>query len=225
MSGSVKNKEGESIIMSGKEGRKQDLRIFVITCAIGALLLTGIMLLYEYGKMFIICLKPEHDFNYVMAKGLTEGMHIKGEVPVLYSCFAHMEHGDTQKVVYYYYGIPAAGGMVILQVPPEKYDMAEKLKEETQDFYKSGVLPEAAIPLEGYAVEAMGRLPYLMDEYLTEIGYPEERKEHKEKVLMICDGSRSLANARIYAPVGMICLTLGSLAIVFILFRKRFRRS
>ena len=211
--------------MSWKKDWKRDLAQRIKAIVILALLAVGIVLLWTYGKYFMIAVKPGYSMDYVMANGVKKGMHISGEVNFLYDSFAQLENTATQKVTAYYYAIPVMEGMVALYVPPEKNALAEQIMQETLNYLETGVWPVTSMPIEGYVVEAEGRIPYLLTTYMAEIGFSEEEIAAMGAPLMIQEATTTLANARIYAPVGMICLTLGILTVMFMLFRGRFRNS
>lgn len=211
--------------MNWKENRKHNLGQRIKGIVIFGLLAVGAMQLLTYGKYFMIAVKPGYSMDYVMTNGARKGMHISGEVEFLYDSFAVLENTGTRKVTAYYYAIPAAEGMVALYVPPEKNAQAEKIMQETLHYLETGVRPVTSMSIEGYVVEAEGRIPYLLSEYMLTIGYSEEEIADMGTPLMIQEATKTLENARIYAPVGMICLTLGILAVMFIIFRRKWKRS
>ena len=203
-----------------KEDWKQDLKKTMGAFIIGGLLVIGGIMLLSYGKNFLMAVKPAVDMDYILDNGAKKGMHVSGEITFIYDCFAEMENTNSNKITSYYYAIPAGDGMVVLRVFPDKHDAAEKLLEETIDYLGTGIPPASVIPIEGHVVKAEGRLPYLLSQYMLEIGYTEEEIEAMGDPLMIQDTAASLEAARIYAPVGMILFALGILASVFVIFRK-----
>lgn len=207
-----------------KEDWKQDLKKMVGAFIIGGLLVIGGIMLLSYGKNFLMAVKPAYDMDYILDNGAKKGMHISGEITFIYDCFAEMENTDSNKITSYYYAIPAGDGMVVLCVSPDKHDAAERLLEETIDYLGTGIPPASVIPIEGHVVKAEGRLPYLLSQYMLQIGYTEEEIEAMGDPLMIQDTAASLKAARIYAPVGMILFALGILASVFAVFWKVRRR-
>lgn len=192
--------------------------------AVMTLCILGFMILISSVQNFWMSLKPEYDVEYLLDNGAREGMHVKGEVPYTYDCFADMSDMDGGKVSAYYYAIPAAKGMIILEIPADRQEAMEILLDETLDFLDTGVWPTSTITLEGYVVKAQGRLPYLLSDYMREIGYTDEEIADMGEPLMIEDASRRMGRARISAPVGMIILTTGILLGVFFLFRSKHKR-
>lgn len=207
-----------------KEDWKQDLKRLTATILIVGLLGSGIVLLLGNGKNFLTAVKPAYDMDYVIANGAWKGMHISGEVPFVYDCFAEMENMGNNKVTAYYYAIPSGDGMMVLQMPAGMRDAAERLLEETIEYLGTGVPPVSVLPIEGYVEKAEGRLPYLLSQYMAEVGYSEAEIEAMGEPLMVQDAGRSFDKARIYAPVGMILLGLGILVSVFVIYRKVRRR-
>lgn len=207
-----------------KEDWKQDLKRMTATIVIVGLLGAGIVLLMSNGKNFLTAVKPAYDMDYVIENGARKGMHISGEVPFVYDCFAEMENTGNNKVTAYYYAIPSGDGMMVLQLPAGRRGAAEQLLEETVEYLGTGVPPASVFSIEGYVKKAEGRLPYLLSQYMKEMGYSETEIEAMGEPLMIGDAGGSLDRARIYAPVGMILLGLGILASVFAIYRMRQRR-
>lgn len=115
--------------------------------------------------------------------------------------------------------------MAVLQVSAGMQHAADRLLEETINYMNTGMVPSSSIPIEGYVVKAEGRIPYLLSEYMKEIGYSQEEIEAMGEPLMLRDTAGGLGAARIYAPLGMILLALGILATMFAIFRERFRRG
>lgn len=207
-----------------KEDWKQDLVRMTVTVVIIGLLGAGIILLLSNGKNFLTAVKPAYDMDYVIENGAKKGMHISGEVPFIYDCFAEMENTGNNRVTAYYYAIPSGDGMIVLQLPTSMRGAAEKLLEETVEYLSTGMPPASAFPIEGYVKKAEGRLPYLLSQYMAGMGYSEAEIQEMGEPLMIQEAGKNLDRARIYAPVGMILLGLGILASVFAIYRM-VRRS
>lgn len=208
-----------------KEDWKQDLAQMIVRFVIGGLIAVGAILLFAHGKNFMIALKPGYDVEYLLENGAKPGMHVSGEVHFVYDCFAELENTDSNKTSAYYYALPGAEGMMALYVPAARRGAAETLLEETLNYLETGVFPVSVMPVEGYVVKAEGRLPYLLSQYMLELGYTEEEIDAMGEPLMIQDATKRLGNARIYAPVGMILLTVGILMTVFAVFWKTRRRN
>lgn len=207
-----------------KEDWKQDLMRTIATIVIVGLLGSGIILLLSNGKNFLTAVKPAYDIDYVMENGARKGMHISGEVSLIYDCFAEMENTQSNKVTAYYYAIPAGDAMMVLQIPAGMRSAAEKLLEETVEYLSTGVLPVSVFPIEGCVKRAEGRLPYLLSQYMAQMGYSEAEIEAMGEPLMLQDAGSSIDKARIYAPVGMILLGLGILASMLAIYRMVRRR-
>ncbi len=201
-----------------REGKKQGRRI----AAVMILCILGIFLLLATLQNFLTALKPAVDIAYLLDHGAGEGMHVAGRVPYTYDCFADMTETARGRVQAYYYALPAAEGIIVLAVSPEKKKAMDILLEETFDYLESGYLPETVVEVEGYVEKARGRLPYLLSQYMEDIGYTKEEVEAMGEPLMIREAADSLHKARILAPVGMILLASGVLlAMFFVLCRKK----
>ena len=107
---------------------------------------------------------------------------------------------------------------MILKVPVSRQREMETLLEETLDYLDTGIWPTSVVELEGYVTKAQGRLPYLLSEYMTEIGYTQEEIEAMGEPMMIEDASGRIEKARINAPVGIILVAAGVLLGVFFCF-------
>lgn len=186
--------------------------------AVMVLCIAGLFFLLLSMQFFWISLKPGYDVEYLLENDVREGMHVKGQVPYTYDCFADMSDLEGGKVSYYYYALPAAEGMMILKVPVSRQREMETLLEETLDYLDTGIWPTSVVELEGYVTKAQGRLPYLLSEYMTEIGYTQEEIEAMGEPMMIEDASGRIEKARINAPVGIILMAAGVLLGVFFCF-------
>lgn len=201
--------------------RKGTLKIFaaIIMAMIGIALLAG------NWSIFWISIKPAYDVEYLLDNGAREGMHVSGKVPYTYDCFANMGDFDDRNVSSYYYALPAAEGMMILNIPPQKQNDMEKLLEETFAYLDGGSWPASPVPIEGYVTRAQGRLPYLLSQYMLEIGYTQEEIDAMGQPLMIQYDAEKMQKARIYAPVGVILLALEVLLIVIPIVVRKLRSS
>lgn len=201
--------------------RKTSVKIFAaMTMAI-----IGISLLAGNWSLFWISIKPGFDVEYLLDNGAREGMHVSGRVPYTYDCFASMGDYDDTHVSSYYYALPAAEGMIILNIPPQKQKDMEKLMEETNSYLGGGGWPVSQVPIEGYVTKAQGRLPYLLSQYMLEIGYTQEEIDAMGQPLMIQYDAEKMQKARIYAPVGVILLALEVLLIVIPIVVRKLRDS
>lgn len=222
-----KREDGQSVnSMFGSAGRdsadrKTSVKIFAaITMAI-----IGIALLAGNWNLFWISIKPGYDVEYLLDNGAREGMHVSGKVPYTYDCFANMGDFDDTRVSAYYYALPAAEGMMILNIPPQKQKDMEKLLEETYAYLDGGSWPVSQVPVEGYVTKAQGRLPYLLSRYMLEIGYTQEEIDAIGQPLMIQYDAEKMQKARIYAPVAVILLALEVLLIVIPIVVRKLRGS
>lgn len=205
-----------------REDGKKDLLRLATGCLIGGLLVIGFFLLIINGRNFVITIKPGVDIGYLTEQGgAREGMHVTGRIPYVYDCFASMGDLDDSHISEYYYALPTADGMLIIGVPAGQYEAMESLKEETWQYLETGFLPGSAVAMEGQIEKAQGRLPYLLGEYMKEIGYTQEEIDAMGEPLIIQDAAGILERARIYAPVGMILLALGILLTVLYVFLKK----
>ncbi len=201
--------------------RKGTLKVFaaIIMAMIGISLLAG------NWSIFWISIKPAYDVEYLLDNGAREGMHVSGKVTYTYDCFANMGDFDDRNVSSYYYALPAEEGMMILNIPPQKQNDMEKLLEETFAYLDGGSWPASPVPIEGYVTKAQGRLPYLLSQYMLEIGYTQEEIDAMGQPLMIQYDAEKMQKARIYAPVGVILLALEVLLIVIPMVVRKLRRS
>lgn len=203
-----------------KEDWKKDLVKMLAWIVIGVLCGAGLIFLAANGKNFWIALKPGFELEYLMDNGgAREGMHVTGQVPYVYDCFANLSDFDGKDVSEYYYALPAMDSILILGVPERRYEAMEALLEETWQYAADGILPSSPVPLEGYVTKARGRLPYLLSEYLRDaLQYSQEEVDAMGEPLVIMYAAEELQRARIYAPVGMILLTSGILLAILYLF-------
>lgn len=209
-----------------KEDWKEDLGKTLAWILAGGLLAAGVMLLLANGKNFLIAVKPAHDVERLADNGgAREGMHVTGQIPYIYDCFANMSDFDGGHVSGYYYALPTVDGMLIVGVSSREYNAMETLLEETWQFLEKGTPPVSTVPLEGHIVKAQGRLPYLLAEYMAELGYAQAEIDALGEPLMIQSAGEELDRARIYAPVGVILLALGVLLCVLYVFLKSRRRK
>lgn len=197
---------------------KRQALLVLVLCVIGAFFLMGSV------RFFWIAMKPAYDVEYLLENGAQEGMHVKGRIPYTYDCFADMSDMESKKVSYYYYALPASEGMMIFKASVSRQKEMDILLEETLSYLDTGVWPVSTVELEGYVVKAQGRLPYLLSEYMKEIGYTDEEIRAMGEPLMIEDATKRMERARISTPVGIILVTAGVLLGVFFFFRSR-RRS
>lgn len=205
-----------------REDWKTDLVKLATGVLIGSLLVIGFMLLAINGGNFVTAIKPGVDIEYLMEQGgAKEGMHVTGQIPYVYDCFANMGDFDETHVSEYYYALPTADGMLVIGVPTGRYEAMERLKEETWQYLETGLLPQDTVAIEGRLAKAQGRLPYLLGEYMKEIGFAQEEIEAMGEPLILQYASGTLQKARIYAPVGMILMALGILLTVLYVFLKK----
>lgn len=208
-----------------REDWKEDLGKGIWKGIIVILIFVGFVMILSCGKNFWLTLKPGHDVNDLLENGAAVGMHVSGQVEYTYDCFADMSNTDNNRVTAYYYALPSTEGMMILQVPARLRNEMETLLQETLEYLNGGAYPESAVPVEGYVTKAQGRLPYLLGEYMIQVGYTQEEINAMGDPLMIEYATEGLQRARIYAPVGIILLTSGVLLTVLTIFLKRFRAA
>lgn len=211
-----------------REGWKEDLAKLLVWLWIGVLCLAGLIFLLGNGRNFWMTLKAGHDVEDLMENGdAKEGMHVTGEVPYVYGCFANLSDFDDNDVSEYYYALPTVDGMLILGVPVSLQGAMETLWEETWQYAERGILPSSTVSLEGYVTKAKGRLPYLLSEYMVDIlGYSQEEVDEMGEPLMIVYAPETLRRARIYAPLGMILLALGMLSLIgYLVWIKKFKEA
>lgn len=211
-----------------REDWKKDLAKLLVWLWIGVLCLAGLIFLLGNGRNFWMTLKAGHDVEDLMENGdAKEGMHVTGEVPYVYGCFANLSDFNDNDVSEYYYALPTVDGMLILGVPVSLQGAMETLWEETWQYAERGILPSSTVSLEGYVTKAKGRLPYLLSEYMVDIlGYSQEEVDEMGEPLMIVYAPETLRRARIYAPLGMILLALGMLSLIgYLVWIKKFKEA
>ena len=219
---------GMRMAANWKDDWKEDLGKTIVGVVIGSLWVIGLLLLVANGRNFWMAAKPGTDIAELMENGgAREGMHVTGQVPYVYDCFANLSDSEGGDASEYYYALPSADGILILGVPAQRQEAVEALWEETWEYAADGSLPDAAVALEGYVAKAKGRLPYLLSEYLVDVlGYSQEEENAMGEPLLIRDAAEAFHRARIYAPVGMILLTSGILLLILYLsLRKRHLRK
>lgn len=206
-----------------KEDWKEDFVKMIAGFLIGGLCIIGFFCLIAHGRNFWITLKPGYDVEFLMENNnAREGMHVTGQVPYIYDCFANLSDLEEEDVSAYYYALPAENSMLILAVPARLNNAMEGLWEETWQYVETGVAPSSTVPIEGYVTKAKGRLPYLLSEYMVDVlEYSKEEVDAMEDPLVIEYAAETLQKARIYAPVGMILLTSGILLLILYLFLKK----
>lgn len=212
------------MVADWREDWKADLRKTVCRGIIVILIFVGLVMICSCGRNFWLTLKPGHDVNDLLENGAAEGMHVSGQIEYTYDCFADMSNVDNNRVTAYYYALPSVDGMLILKVPASLHDKMETLLQETLEYLDGGAYPESAVPVEGYVTKAQGRLPYLLSQYMIQIGYTQEEIDAMGEPLMIEYAAEGLQRARIYAPVGIILLTSGVLLTVLAVFLKKVMR-
>ncbi len=206
-----------------REDWKKDLAKMLAWFLIGGLCVTGLGFLAANGRNFWITLKPGYDVEYLAENGgAKEGMHVTGQVPYVYDCFANLSESGGDNISEYYYALPAADNVLIIGVPAGKYAAMETLWEETWQYAADGILPSSPVPIEGYVEKARGRLPYLLSEYLRDVlEYTQDEVDAMGEPLVIVSAAEKLQRARIYAPVGVILLTSGILLTILYLFLQK----
>lgn len=206
-----------------KDRGGMEVKGFVKYFAVMIIAIIGISLLAGNWRAFWISMKPGCDVEYLLENGAKEGMHVSGEVTYTYDCFANMGDFDDNHVSSYYYALPAADGMMILNIPPQKQNEMERLLEETYEYLDGGSWPASPVSVEGYVTKAQGRLPYLLSQYMLEIGYTQEEVDGMGQPLMIQYDMERMQKARIYAPIGVILLALEVLLIVIPMVVRKLR--
>lgn len=163
----------------------------------------GILILLALGLIAICAsvgdilmyMKPSHSFEELMENGVEKGLHVRGEVPFTYDCFAEEETYRKNKTTgsrtagrtsSYYYAIPVTGDYVVgLEVNTEDYDSMEQLLNETVEYLDGGDYPSTAVSVDGGVKEMKSELQELFDEYLLEVGYTQDELDAMGTPLVI----------------------------------------
>lgn len=143
------------------------------------LIVVGILGMLISIDKFAIAVKPAMDFDNLLNEYAVPGDHVAGRVLYTYGCFAessviHAEYGrktgETKSG--YYYVIPSAGGVMILEVPLRYHNTLETLTEQTFEYLYGGSEPQANAGVNGYVMKNDSEsLQRMLEEYLVNLGY------------------------------------------------------
>ena len=82
---------GMRMAANWKDDWKEDLGKTIVGVVIGSLWVIGLLLLVANGRNFWMAAKPGTDIAELMENGgAREGMHVTGQVPYVYDCFANL---------------------------------------------------------------------------------------------------------------------------------------
>lgn len=143
------------------------------------LIVVGILGMLISIDRFAIAVKPAMNFVDLMNRYAVPGDHVEGRVSYTYGCFAESsviyaeygrKTGETKSG--YYYVVPGAGGVMILEVPLRYQGAMETLTEETFQYLYGGSEPQTDAWVNGYVIKNDSEsLQRMLEEYLTALGY------------------------------------------------------
>lgn len=164
-----------------KESGKEKLQD-ILNMLTPFLIVVGILGMLLSIDGFAIAVKPAMDFEALLELPAAPGDHIQGRILYTFGCFAessviHSEYGrktgETRNG--YYYAIPGAGGVMILQVPLRYHDAMETLTEETFEYIYGGQEPQINIQVNGSVViNRSESLQRMLEESLAMLGYSDQ---------------------------------------------------
>lgn len=209
---------------TGKETGKEKLQDFLNVLPI-LLIVVGILGMLISIDRFAIAVKPPMDFGNLLDRYAAPGDHVEGKVLYTYGCFAessviHAEYGrktgETKSG--YYYVVPSAGGIMILEVPLRYYNALETLTEQTFDYLYGGKEPQAEVRVNGYVVKNNSEsLQRMLEEYLEGMGYSDQEIADMGEVYIIKQDDMLTELGNLF--VG--CATALTAGLVLLLVRKR----
>lgn len=206
------------------------MKKFLSSFSVGLLFLfyIGGMLIYMTSGLFFTSLRPATSFEDLQETTAKAGMHIKGNVPLAYDCFAYEEtwkEGNNQngvktrtpaKTSKYYYAIPVGDKILALEMPVDSYKDMEKLADETQDYLANGgQKPTVEVFVDGRISKMDDSMQKLFREYLGKIGYTSDEINDMNTVYYI-EHPHSMATMRVMFLIGIAIILLG----IFILLHK-----
>lgn len=212
-----------------KETGKEKLQDFLNVLP-AFLIVVGILGMLISIDRFAIAVKPAMDFGDLMYKYAGPGDHVEGRVLYTYGCFAessiiHAEYGrktgETKSS--YYYVVPDAHGVMILEVPLRYYDTMEMLTEQTFDYLvglSGGKEPQVDVHVNGYVVKNDSEsLQRMLEGYLEGLGFSDQEIADMGEAYIIKqdDMMTQLRNL----SVG--CFIVLAAGLVLLLIRKRER--
>lgn len=164
-----------------KETGKEKLQDFLNMLPI-LLIVAGILGMLISIDRFAIAVKPAMDFEDLLVRYAGPGGHVEGKVLYTYGCFAessiiHAEYGRKtgETKSRYYYAVPSADGVMILEVPLRYYDTMEMLTEQTFDYlygFSGGKEPQVDVRVNGYVVKNDSEsLQRMLEGYLEGLGF------------------------------------------------------
>lgn len=161
-----------------KETGKEKLQDFLNVLPI-LLIVAGILGMLISIDRFAIAVKPAMDFEALLARYAGPGDHVEGKVLYSYGRFAessiiHAEYGRKtgETKSRYYYAVPGADGVMMLEVPLRYYDTMETLTEQTFEYLNGGTEPRADARINGYVVKNDSEsLQRMLEEYLAALGF------------------------------------------------------
>lgn len=162
-----------------KETGKEKLQD-VLNALPALLIVVGILGMLISIDRFAIAVKPAMDFGNLLDRSAAPGDHVEGKVLYTYGRFAESsvisaEYGRKtgERKSGYYYVVPSAGGVMILEVPLRYYSTLETLTEQTFDYLYGGKEPQANAQVNGYVVKNDSEsLQRMLEEYLEGLGFP-----------------------------------------------------
>lgn len=157
------------------------------------LIVVGILGMLISIDRFAIAVKPAMDFDHLLNEYAVPGDHVAGRVLYTYGCFAessviHAENGrktgETKSG--YYYAVPSADGVMILEVPIRYHSAMETLTEQTFEYLYGGSEPQANAWVNGYVVKNDSEsLQRMLEEYLVNLGYTKQEIAGMDEIYIV----------------------------------------
>ncbi len=209
-----------------KETGKEKLQDFLNMLPI-LLIVAGILGMLISIDRFAIAVKPAMDFGDLMDKYAGPGDHVEGRVLYTYGCFAessiiHAEYGRKtgETKSRYYYAVPSADGVMILEVPLRYYDTMETLTEETFEYLNGGTEPRVNARINGYVVKNDSEsLQRMLEEYLATLGLSNQEIADMGEAYIIKQDDVMTQLRNLFAG----CSIVLAAGLVLLLVRKRER--
>jgi len=192
------------------------------------LIVVGILGMLISIDRFAIAVKPAMDFDRLLNEYAVPGDHIAGRVLYSYGCFAessviHAEYGRKTSETRngYYYAVPSAGGVMILQVPLRYYNALEALTEQTFQHLYGEPEPQANAWINGYVVKNDSEsLQRMLEEYLVNLGYTDQQIAGMGEIYIIEQDDMLTELRNIF--VGCTIAFAAGIVLLFVRKRERF---
>ncbi len=211
------------------------LRMIRLIITFGVVLACGIMLTVSGIGDKISRSKPRADISEITADEFKNGIFVSGTIYELWDAFAYMEESDetlgvkhNTRVTANYYAMPLEASFygedpepkfVALAIrDPSVIKIADKMVDETNDYYIDGIKPETWTTLEisGKVTELSGDGLKFFKKYVEDQGFSAERTIVPFLINDGNDGGSSTSGL----VMGIILTVVGLGGIAFALLRR-----